>query len=67
MNIKDDIKKLTQKNMVSSKAWILMTNELQYYLENEDLNLFRINRIRPHVFIWPEDSIQNKHQFKFFF
>lgn len=33
MNIKDDIKKLTQKNMVSSKAWILMTNELQYYLE----------------------------------
>ena len=66
MNIKEDIKKLTQKNMISSKAWVLMTKELQYYLENEDLNLFRINRIRPHVFIWPEDSIQNKHQLNFF-
>lgn len=39
-----------------------MTKTLRYYLENENIDLFRVNEIKPHIFIWPEDSLQNKLQ-----
>ena len=39
-----------------------MTKDLQNYLENGDMNLFRVNKIEPHVFIWPEDGLQTKKQ-----
>ena len=51
--MKDIIRKIIYKNFKSSGGWDDMTKTLRYYLENE---------IKPHIFIWPEDSLQNKLQ-----
>lgn len=66
MNIKEDIIKLSTKNYKLSVGWCFMIRNLQNYLENGDLELFKINGIQPHVFSWPESSIQNQHYFNLF-
>jgi len=60
--MKDIIRKIIYKNFKSSGGWDDMTKTLRYYLENENIDLFRVNEIKPHIFIWPEDSLQNKLQ-----
>jgi len=62
MIMKDIIRKIIYKNFKSSEGWDDMTKTLRYYLENENIDLFRVNEIKPHIFIWPEDSLQNKLQ-----
>lgn len=62
MILKDIIRKIIYKNFKSSGGWDDMTKTLRYYLENENIDLFRVNEIKPHIFIWPEDSLQNKVQ-----
>ena len=62
MNIKDSIRKINYKNYKLSKGWNDMTNDLKKYMENENMDLFRQNEVKPHIFIWPEDSLQNKYQ-----
>jgi len=62
MNMKDIIRKIIYKDFKSSVGWDDMTKTLRYYLENENIDLFRVNEIKPHIFIWPEDSQQNKLQ-----
>ena len=62
MIMKDIIRKIIYKNFNSSGGWDDMTKTLRYYLENENIDLFRVNEIKPHIFIWPEDSLQNELQ-----
>lgn len=62
MNIKDSIRKINYKDYKLSKGWNDMTINLKYYMENENIDLFRVNEVTPHIFIWPEDSLQNKYQ-----
>jgi len=52
----------TNNSYPSSTTWIKFTEHLESYLINGDMDLFLINHIEPHIFIWPRDSIQNKHQ-----
>jgi hypothetical protein len=62
MNIKDSIRKINYKDYKLSKGWNDMTINLKNYMENENIDLFRVNEVKPHIFIWPEDSLQNKYQ-----
>jgi len=42
--------------------WNSITLELENYLLHGDMDLFLINNIQPHVFVWPQDGCQNKVQ-----
>jgi hypothetical protein len=50
----------TNNSYPSSTTWSKFTEHLESYLINGDMDLFLINHIEPHIFIWPMDSIQNK-------
>ena len=39
-----------------------MTKNLRNYLENKDIDMYKIENIEPHIFHWPETSEQNKIQ-----
>ena len=42
--------------------WCEFTKDLEQYLINGNMNLYLKNNIHPHVFTWPQRSIQNMHQ-----
>jgi len=60
--IKAKINLLLKKEYITSNTWNNFTSELRYYLENENIDLFRKKEIKPHVFIWPEKSPQSIKQ-----
>lgn len=61
--MEDIIQKVTKNNSyTSSSVWTEFTQDLKTYLINGDLDLYLINNIKPHIFTWPQDGIQNKHQ-----
>lgn len=66
LNNKELINKITQKNYNLSAGWRNMINSLSYYLQdsNSDLELYYIQQIAPHIFHWPEFSVQNINQFQ---
>ena len=53
------IKKVSTSSYTSSKMWFDFTKDLKNYLENGDLDLYRINNVIPHIFTWPESSGPN--------
>ena len=53
------IKKVSTSSYTSSKMWFDFTKDLKNYLENGDLDLYRINNVIPHIFTWPESSDPN--------
>lgn len=56
------IQKVKNNSYTNSSTWSKFTQHLENYLINGDMDLYLINNIEPHVFKWPIDSIQNKHQ-----
>ena len=57
------IEKLKKNNSyTSSTSWTEFTKNLETYLINGDLDLYLINNIEPHVFKWPQYSIQTRYQ-----
>jgi len=58
-NISELIQKVSTYPYTSSKLWTDFTNGLKDYLVKEDIDLYRINNIVPHIFTWPESSGQN--------
>ena len=56
------IQRVKNNSYTTSNTWNEFTKNLEGYLINGDMDLYLINRIEPHIFIWPMDSIQNKRQ-----
>ena len=56
------IHKVKNNSYTTSTTWSEFTKHLERYLINGDMDLYLINHIKPHVFNWSMDSIQNKHQ-----
>jgi len=56
------IEKITKKKYNLSEGWENMTINLRNYLENEDIDAYRIKNIIPNIFHWPEKSGQNIKQ-----
>lgn len=56
------IAKVSNNSHDSSKLWIEFTKDLKHYLENGDLDLYRIHNICPALFTWAENSPQNIKQ-----
>lgn len=61
-NICELIKKVSQKPFLLSRSWLDLTTDLQRYLENGNLDFYKINGINPQIFDWPENSQQNINQ-----
>ncbi len=59
MNNKDLLNKVTTYPYKSSELWVNFMLHLKSYLQTDDLELYRINNIQPHIFTWPEESKQN--------
>jgi len=62
LNNKELIKKICNKEQKLSEGWKNMTKDLQTYLENDNLDLYKVNKIVPHIFHWPELGSQNMNQ-----
>jgi hypothetical protein len=62
INNKELIKKICNNEEKLSEGWKNMTKDLQTYLENDNLDLYKVNEIVPHIFHWPELGIQNMNQ-----
>jgi len=60
--MENTIQKVKKKSYTTSSSWNEITQHLETYLINGDLDLYLINNIEPHVFTWPQHSIQNKYQ-----
>jgi hypothetical protein len=56
------IQKVKKNSYTCSSVWNKITQHLETYLINGDLDLYLINNIEPHVFTWPQHSIQNKYR-----
>lgn len=56
--------KISKKPYNASESWKNFIKDLEEYIKNEDLDLYRLNNISPPVFSWPENSIQNINQLK---
>jgi beta-1,4-mannosyl-glycoprotein beta-1,4-N-acetylglucosaminyltransferase len=62
INNKVFIEKIIKKKYNLSEGWNNMTKNLRNYLENKDIDMYKIENIEPHIFHWPETSHQNKIQ-----
>ena len=62
INNKVFIEKIIKKKYNLSEGWKNMTKNLRNYLENKDIDMYKIENIEPHIFHWPETSDQNKIQ-----
>jgi hypothetical protein len=56
------IQKVKKNSFNTSSTWTEFMKHLETYLINGNMDLYLINNITPHVFTWPQNSIQNKHQ-----
>lgn len=62
-NINDIIKKVKNNGYYNKSAcWAEFTRDLETYLINGDLESYVTNNVIPHVFTWPQHSIQNMNQ-----
>jgi hypothetical protein len=61
-SVNDLITKVKTSSYTCSKSWDEMTMNLEHYLINGDLNLYKVHNISPQVFTWPEDGAQTKIQ-----
>lgn len=60
--MEDIIQKVNKNSHTCSSSWTEFTQHLETYLIYGDIDLYLIKNIEPHLFTWPQHSVQNKCQ-----